>query len=59
MCEFKVFLGGREIFKDVIYAKVEEESLILRDVMGETKRFTNSRIVEMDVVSARLIIESY
>ncbi|MFB0543645.1 MAG: CooT family nickel-binding protein [Candidatus Bathyarchaeia archaeon] len=58
MCEFKVFLEGKEIFQDVIYAKLEGRDLILRDVMGETLRIPGSRIVEMDVSSAKLVIES-
>ncbi|RJS89392.1 CooT family nickel-binding protein [Candidatus Bathyarchaeota archaeon] len=57
MCEFKVFLEGKEIFRDVIYAKMVGEDLVLRDVMGEVRRFPNSRIAEMDVASARLVIE--
>lgn len=57
MCEFKVFLEGKEVFQDVIYAKVEGKDLILRDVMGETRRIPNSRIIEMDVATTRLVIE--
>lgn len=58
MCEFKVFLEGKEVFRDVIYAKVEGKDLILRDVMGETRRIPDSRIVEIDVASTKLVIES-
>ncbi|MCD6263982.1 CooT family nickel-binding protein [Candidatus Bathyarchaeota archaeon] len=57
MCEFKVFLEGKEVFRDVIYAKMVGEDLVLRDVMGEVRRFPNARIAEMDVASTRLVIE--
>jgi predicted RNA-binding protein len=56
MCEFKVFLEGKEVFQDVIYVKMEENNLILRDVMGVTRNIPNSKIVEIDVSAERLVL---
>jgi predicted RNA-binding protein len=57
MCEFKVYLDGKKIFQDVIYARVDGNDLVLRDVLGEVQKVTDSRVVEIDVSSARLVIE--
>jgi len=58
MCEFKVFLDGDVVFRDVIYAKMESNSVVVRDVLGESRSFKNCRIVEVDVSSTRLILSS-
>jgi len=57
MCEFKVYLDGKKIFQDVIYARIDGNDLVLRDVLGEVQKVTGSRVVEIDVSSARLVIE--
>ena len=57
MCEFKVLLDGKEIFQDVIYVKLEGNSLILRDVMGAVRNIPNVRIAEIDVSSEKLILQ--
>jgi predicted RNA-binding protein len=56
MCEFKVILNGKEVFKDVVYAKVENETVIVRDVIGEPREFRNCKIVEVDVNKTRLVL---
>ncbi len=56
MCEFKVFLNGKEVFKDVIYAKVEDGKVTVRDVIGESREFKNCKIVEIDVNNTRLVL---
>jgi len=58
MCEFKATLDGRSVFNDVVYAKVEGDKVILRDVLGETKEFRNCKIIEVDVTLTRLILSS-
>jgi len=57
MCEFKVFLEGKEVFQDVVHVKMEGKNLILRDVMGVTRSIPNSRVVEIDVASEKLVLE--
>jgi len=56
MCEFKVILNGKEVFKDVVYAKVENETVIVRDVIGDSREFRNCKIVEVDVNKTRLVL---
>jgi predicted RNA-binding protein len=58
MCEFKVILNGKIVFKEVVYAKMESNSIILRDVLGESKEFKKCKIVEVDVNSTRLVLSS-
>ena len=57
MCEFKVFLDGKRIAEDVIYAKVEGNNIILRDVLGEPVVVEDVGIVEVDVSSTKLVLE--
>ncbi|MGB9853596.1 MAG: CooT family nickel-binding protein [Candidatus Bathyarchaeales archaeon] len=56
MCEFKVILNGKEVFKDVVYAKVENGTVIVRDVIGESGEFRNCKIAEVDVNKTRLVL---
>jgi len=57
MCEFKVFLGDERVAEDVIYAKVEDQRVTLRDVLGKPVVVEGVRIVEVDVSSTRLVLE--
>lgn len=56
MCEFKVLKKGEVVFKDAVYAKVDGNNVTVRDVLGISKTFENSRIAEVDVHSERLVI---
>jgi len=58
MCEFKVFLREKEVFEDVVYAKVEDEKVIVRNVLGESKEFKNCKIIEVDVNNTRLVLST-
>jgi predicted RNA-binding protein len=58
MCEFNVILDGKTVFKEVVYARMESNKIILRDVLGESKEFKNCKIVEVDVNSTRLVLSS-
>jgi len=58
MCEFKVILDGKTVFKDVIYAKTESNKVIVKDVLGESKEFRNCKITEVDVNSTRLVLST-
>ena len=58
MCEFKATLDGKSVFDDVVYAKLEGDRVILRDVLGETREFKNCEIIEVDVNLTRLILSS-
>ena len=58
MCEFNVILNGKSQVKDVVYAKSENNTVTVKSILGETKEFKNCRIVEVDVNSERLLLES-
>lgn len=58
MCEFTVIFNGKTVFKDVVYAKMESNNVIVKDVLGESKEFRNCRIIEVDVNSTRLVLSS-
>ena len=58
MCEFNVVVEGKVVFKDAIYAKAEGNKVVVKDILGESKEFENSRIAEVDVNSVRLILSS-
>jgi len=56
MCEFKVLKKGEVVFKDAVYAKVDGSSVTVRDVLGVSKTFENTKIAEVDVNSERLLL---
>ncbi|MCL6579053.1 MAG: CooT family nickel-binding protein [Candidatus Bathyarchaeota archaeon] len=58
MCEFTVILNGKTVFKDVIYAKMESNRILVKNVLGESKEFKNCKIVEVDVNSTRMVLSS-
>ncbi len=58
MCEFNVILNGKTQFKDVIYTKVEGDSVTVKNIMGESKEFKGCKIVEVDVPNTRLVLSS-
>jgi predicted RNA-binding protein len=58
MCEFNVILNGKTVFKDVIYAKMDRNKLIVKDVLGKSKEFENCKIMEVDVNSTRMVLTS-
>ncbi len=58
MCEFNVILNGKSQLKDVVYAKSEKNNVTVKSILGETKEFKNCRILEVDVNSERLVLES-
>ena len=58
MCEFTVILDGKTVFKDVIFAKLENNRVIVRSVLGQSKEFKNCRIIEVDVNTTHLILSS-
>ena len=56
MCEFNVILNGKTQFKDAIYAKTENNTVTVKNILGETKEFKNCKITEVDVNSTRLVL---
>ena len=58
MCEFNVILDGKTQFKDVIYAKVENDKVTVKNILGESKEFKGCKIVDVDVPNTRLVLVS-
>ena len=58
MCEFNIILNDKIQFKDVIYAKIEGDDIIVKNILGEVKEFQGCKIVEVDVNLARLVLVS-
>ena len=56
MCEFKVIKKGETVFKDAVYAKADSNNVTVRDVLGVSKTFENTRITEVDVRTERLLL---
>ncbi len=56
MCEFNVILNGKVEFKDVIYAKVDGNTITVKNILGQAKEFKNAKIVEVDVPNTRLVL---
>jgi len=48
----------KTVFKDAVYAKINGNNTVVRDVLGKSKEFKNCKIAEVDVNSARLILSS-
>jgi predicted RNA-binding protein len=49
MCEFKVLIDGKSVFKDVVFVKVLDEKIIVKTIMGEVREFDNVKISVVDV----------
>jgi predicted RNA-binding protein len=58
MCEFDVIVDGKVQFKDVIYTKVEGNSVTVKNILGAAKEFKGYRIVEVDVPNTRLVLSA-
>jgi predicted RNA-binding protein len=57
MCEFTVFLDGEKVFEDAVFCRVEAEELLLKDILGQSKRFSKCHIVEVNVVTEKIVLE--
>ncbi|MCW3980517.1 MAG: CooT family nickel-binding protein [Candidatus Bathyarchaeota archaeon] len=58
MCELTAFLDKDIVYRYVVYAKIEEEDLVLKNALGADKRIKGCRIVEVDMISKRIVLSS-
>lgn len=58
MCEFNVIVNGEVVFKDAVYAKKEGDKVIVKDILGESKEFEKYEILEVNVKTTRLVLNS-
>jgi predicted RNA-binding protein len=56
MCEFRVILDGERVFEDAVYVKDDGQRLLVRDVLGQSREFTDCRVLEISVEREELII---
>ena len=56
LCEFKVMVGEEVVFKDAVYAKAEGDEVIVKDILGDYKKFEDCRITEVNVNKVRLVL---
>lgn len=54
MCEFKVYVEGEKVMEDVVFARVENGGVVLKDIIGESMFFKGKSIDEVNVFSTRL-----
>lgn len=57
MCEFTVFLDEEKVFEDVIFCRAEAEEIFLKDILGQSKRLSKCHIVEVNVVTEKIILK--
>ena len=58
MCELKVILNGKMVFNQAIYAKQENDQVIVKDVLGFTRGFINSTIQEINIGKKTLTLKN-
>lgn len=58
MCELKVIVDKAVVFENAIYAKVTEDSVVVKDVMGKTMEFKNHTITEVNITNEQLTLSS-
>lgn len=58
MCELKVHTGARadEVVQDVVYAQVEPDHVLLKNVLGAVNRIPDSLIVTIDIAKESLFL---
>ena len=56
MCELKVIIENKIVFKNVIYAKETEDKVIVQSILGQTKEFQNHTITEVNITKEQLIL---
>ncbi len=56
MCEFKVFLDGEKVAEDIIYAKIEGDTITIRDILGRPTVFESTRLDELSVMTTELLL---
>jgi predicted RNA-binding protein len=56
MCEFRVYLDGEMVMRDVIFAAVEGDRVTVRDVIGENQIYEGVIISEVNVPATRLVL---
>jgi predicted RNA-binding protein len=56
MCEFTVYLNGEKVLEDVIFAMTDGKDVVVRDIIGASRRVNNARITEVNVLTTKIIL---
>lgn len=56
MCELKVIIENKVELENAIYAKLIENRVIVRDILGKSREFKNFKIAEVDINKEQLIL---
>ena len=58
MCEFTVYLNGEKVLEDVVSALADGKDIVVRDIVGASRRLINARITEVNVLTTKLHLTS-
>ena len=56
MCEFKVLINGKIMFRDAVYAQSNGQKIIVKDILGDSQEFQHYTISEVNVKTQQLIL---
>jgi predicted RNA-binding protein len=59
MCEFTVYLNGEKVLEDVVFVIADGKDIIVKDIVGTSKRLDNTRITEVNVLTTKLILSTF
>ncbi len=58
MCEFTVYLNGEKVLEDVVFAVADGKDVVVRDIVGTSRRVNNARITEVNVLTTKIILST-
>jgi len=58
MCELEVILDEKKVFGSCIYAKQENNNVIVKDILGLTRGFLKSTIMEINIGTKTLKLKT-
>ncbi|WGM88834.1 MAG: CooT family nickel-binding protein [Candidatus Bathyarchaeota archaeon] len=56
MCELKVVVNGKKVFENAIYAKANDNNVVVKDIMGKSMDFKNHTITEVNIAKEQLTL---
>ena len=58
MCEFTVYINGEKVLEDVIFAIADGKDVVVRDIVGTSRRVNSARITEVNVLTTKIILST-
>ena len=56
MCELKIIIDEAIVFENVVYAKNVKNTVITKDILGNSKEFKNHIITEVNIPKEQLVL---